>query len=241
VHLRQRIQALEDEGAAEFGDAEDGGSADFLYDSAAHLRQRFQALEDEGAAQFGDAEDKFAGQRGYQFTEWAKEFLDAAAGKGDEDASWADCYLGQDPQAGLTAVQTRRRTQRRRESYSALLQHMDDDSLKAVIRAEAGPLAVNPQDRSNGRVAWLVIRRECEEPASALHINTKILEYNGLTILKDVGVTEATITDFNRLIVKKNSDLPIANRFSDDSMTEKMLGAIIIPPTLAQAADSLLQ
>jgi hypothetical protein len=41
--------------------------------------------------------------------------------------------------------------------------------------------------------------------------------------------------------VKKNSDLPIANRFSDDSMTEKMLGAIIIPPTLAQAADSLLQ
>jgi predicted RNA-binding protein YlxR (DUF448 family) len=52
---------------------------------------------------------------------------------------------------------------------------MDDDSLKAVIRAEAGPLAVNPQDRSNGRVAWLVIQRECDEPASALHINTKIL------------------------------------------------------------------
>jgi len=167
---------------------------------------------------------KFAGQRGYQFTEWAKEFLDAAAGKGDEDASWADCYLGQDPQAGLNAAQLRRRTQRRRESYSALLQHIDDDSLKAVIRAEAGPLAVNPQDRSNGRVAWLVLQRECDEPASALHINTKILEYNGLTILKDVGVTEATleatITDFNRLIVKKNSDQPLANRFSDDPMTE---------------------
>jgi hypothetical protein len=113
---------------------------------------------------------KFAGQRGSQFTQWAKEYLDAAAGKGDEDASWADCYLGHAPQAGLSAVQTRRRTQRRRESYSALLQHMDDDSLKAVIRAEAGPLAVNPQDRSNGRVAWLVIQRECDEPASAFHI-----------------------------------------------------------------------
>jgi hypothetical protein len=184
---------------------------------------------------------KFAGQRGSQFTQWAREFLDAAAGKGDEDASWADCYLGQDPQAGLSGAQTRRRTQRRRESYSALLQHMDDDSLKAVIRAEAGPLAVNPQDRSNGRVAWLVIQRECDEPASALHINTKILEYNGLTIHKDVGVTEATITDFNRLIVKKNTDLPLVNRFSDDSMTEKLLGAIVTPPTLAQAADSLLQ
>ena len=80
---------------------------------------------------------KFAGQRGYQFTEWAKEFLDAAAGKGDEDASWADCYLGQDPQAGLNAAQLRRRTQRRRESYSALLQHMDDDSIAISLSSES--------------------------------------------------------------------------------------------------------
>ena len=75
---------------------------------------------------------KFAGQRGPQFTQWAKEYLDAAAGKGDEDGSWADCYLGQDPQAGLSAVQTRRRTQRRRESYSALT--------AAAIGAVAGSL-----------------------------------------------------------------------------------------------------
>ena len=184
---------------------------------------------------------KFAGQRGPQFTEWSKDYLDAATGKGDEDASWTDCFLGQDPQAGLSAAQTRRRTQRRRESYASLLQHIDDESLKAVIRAEAGPLAVNVQDRSNGRVAWQVILRECQEPASALHINTKILEYNGLTMAKDVGITEASVTDFNRLIVSKNADLPLANRFSDDSMTEKMLGAIIIPPTLAQIADTLLQ
>lgn len=126
-------------------------------------------------------------------------------------------------------------------TYASLLQHIDDESLKAVIRAEAGPLAVNVQDRSNGRVAWQVILRECQEPASALHINTKILEYNGLTMPKDVGITEASVTDFNRLIVKKNADLPIANRFNDDSMTEKLLGAIIIPPTIAQIADMLLQ
>ena len=45
---------------------------------------------------------KFAGQRGPQFTEWSKDYLDAATGKGDEDASWTDCFLGQDPQAGLS-------------------------------------------------------------------------------------------------------------------------------------------
>ena len=128
--------------------------------------------------------EPFNGQRGPVFTKWAKGYLDAAAGGhcGDEDASYAECYLGTDPQAGLSAAQDRRRKQRRRESYSTLLQHISDESLKAVIRAEAGPGAANQADRLNGRTAWLTLERECQEPMSALHINTKIIEFNGLTI-----------------------------------------------------------
>ena len=185
--------------------------------------------------------ERFAGQRGVAFTNWSKAFLDAAVGKNDEDASWAECLLGTDPQAGLSAVQNRRRSQRRRETYAAVLQHVSDESLKAVIRAEAGPQAANANDRLNGRVAWQVLVRECQEPASALHVNTKILEYHGLTMAKDVGITESSITDFNRLVVDKNADLPAANRFSDDSMTEKIIGAIVYPPGLAVVADALLQ
>ena len=49
--------------------------------------------------------ERFAGQRGVAFTNWSKAFLDAAVGKNDEDASWAECLLGTDPQAGLSAVQ----------------------------------------------------------------------------------------------------------------------------------------
>ena len=48
-------------------------------------------------------------QKGQVFEEWLKEFLDAAGGEGDEDASWADRFLGNDPRVGLTAAQQRRR------------------------------------------------------------------------------------------------------------------------------------
>ncbi len=187
--------------------------------------------------------EPFNGQRGPVFTKWAKGYLDAAAGGhcGDEDASYAECYLGTDPQAGLSAAQDRRRKQRRRESYSTLLQHISDESLKAVIRAEAGPGAANQADRLNGRTAWLTLERECQEPMSALHINTKIIEFNGLTMLKDVGINEQSIIEFSRICVEKNADLPAPNRFSDDALTEKLLIAVSMPPALAQTVDALLQ
>ena len=166
--------------------------------------------------------EPFNGQRGPVFTNWAKGYLDAAAGRGDEDASYAECYLGTDPQAGLSNAQDKRRKTRRRESYSTLLQHITDESLKAVIRAEAGPSAANAADRMNGRTAWITIERECQEPMSALHVNSKILEFNALTMMKDVGVNESSIIEFSRICVDKNADLPAPNRVSDDALTEKM-------------------
>ena len=185
--------------------------------------------------------DQYHGQRGPLFEAWRKPFLDAAEGKGDDDASYAECYLGTDPQGGLTAAQVRRRAVRRRESYAMLIQHMTDESLKAVIRAEAGPNAPNPIDQRNGRTAWLTLVRECSDPASTLQTNTRIAEFNALTILKDVGISESTITDFNRLLISKNADLPAGNQFSPDFITEKILGAVTVPATLATICDGLLQ
>ena len=120
----------------------------------------------------------FDGQRGPMFLAWSKKFLDAAEGKGNEDFSYADVFRGDDNAGGLSAAQTRRRGQNRREAYACILKHVTDDSLKAVIRAEAGPGVANAADRRSGRVAWNVLVRECSEPASALHINTKILEWH---------------------------------------------------------------
>ena len=76
-------------------------------------------------------------EKGESFEVWHKELMDAAHGEGDEDASWAETYLGQDPRAGLTPAQTRRRAQRNRQAVSALLAVIPDADLKAVLRAAA--------------------------------------------------------------------------------------------------------
>ena len=41
-------------------------------------------------------------EKGEAFEVWVKELLDAGHGEGDEDASWSDTFLGQDPRVGLT-------------------------------------------------------------------------------------------------------------------------------------------
>ena len=175
---------------------------------------------------------KHTGAKGQAFTTWKKPFLDACEGKGDDDGSWTDCFLGTDPQAGLSGAQIRRRTVRRRESYACLLRHLDDESLKDVIRAEAP---------KNGRQAWLVLERECAEPVSALHINQKVVEINGITIEKDIGISASTVTDLNRMLIGKNSELPSANQLNADEIAEKFLACILQPPSLAARATELLE
>ena len=97
----------------------------------------------------------FDGKRGPEATEWLEEFLDAADGKGDEDASWADTFQGLDRRAGLSAAQVKRRDQRDRQGYSAMIQSMTDKDLKAQMRDEAGKTAAG---------AYRIFMRECGEP-----------------------------------------------------------------------------
>ena len=93
---------------------------------------------------------KHDGSKGAAWEKWKTEYLDAAAGKGDEYASWADVFNGTDPQVGLTAAQVRSRTKRRREAYSNLLLHLADEGLKATIRAEPARMRAT---RSSFRIA----------------------------------------------------------------------------------------
>ena len=46
--------------------------------------------------------DLFHGQRGPVYEAWKKPFLDAAATKGDDDASYDECYLGTDPRRSVS-------------------------------------------------------------------------------------------------------------------------------------------
>ena len=107
-------------------------------------------------------------QKGEVFEEWLKEMLDAAGGEGDEDASWAETFLGQDQRVGLTAAQTRRRTERNRKAVSALLAVITDKELKAVIRADAtNRPAGAPGLRTDARIAFQSLLREMRVPFSS--------------------------------------------------------------------------
>ena len=176
--------------------------------------------------------EKYDGRRGPEYTEWRKGFLDACEGKGDEDGSWADTLQGLDPQVGLSAAQNRRRAQRRRESFSCIMQHITDSALKDVLRAESN---------KNGYQALRVLDRECREHASDLSISSKVLEWHALTMAKDVGISESSIVDFNRLLTAKNTEFPAGAQYDADAMVIKFLTAINRPTSLAAEADKLLQ
>ena len=117
--------------------------------------------------------NKYLGGRSPLYNKWEEEMLDAAAGKGDEDASWAQTLLRTDNAVGLTAAQSKRRNQRLRETYSQMVQLQEDESLKALLRAEA---------QNRGDLALNILRRECRDSRSALSINKKILEWHQLSI-----------------------------------------------------------
>ena len=110
--------------------------------------------------------------------------------------------------------------------------HNTDESLKSIIRRDA---------RDDGRRAWLIMIDQCGESTSALMVNPKVAAIAAITIPKDVGVKESSITDVARLLVMRNEDLPQARRYEPDRITEIFLSTITLPPTLAKEADDLLQ
>ena len=182
---------------------------------------------------------KNAGKRGQVFEEWLKEYLDACGAKGDEDASWEDTFLARDQRAGLSAAALKRGVRRNREAVASLIQHQDDKSLKAVLRAEAKGLPA--PYTADARVAMAVLRRECGRPDDGLTEQAREAEWHGFTIAKNVGVTAASITDFNRLLTEKNAQLPARLQRDTDAVTEKLLNAITVPAALASMANDLLQ
>ena len=103
--------------------------------------------------------EKFNGQRGEAFDGWASKYLDQADGQGDNDASWAETFLGTDRRGGLTAAEMKRRVTRNREAVASLILHQSDDDLVAMIRAEAKGLQ-GVQVTSDAKIAWDVMERE---------------------------------------------------------------------------------
>ena len=150
-------------------------------------------------------------EKGESFEVWHKELLDAAHGEGDEDASWAETYLGQDPRAGLTPAQTRRRAQRNRQAVSALLAVIPDTDLKAVIRAAAvSRPAGAPGLRTDATIAYNTLIQKQRVPQSSLRVQNKLDEFNAIRIRSHVGVSVDSLSQLDSKYTADNAELPAA-------------------------------
>ena len=77
-------------------------------------------------------------QKGEVFEVWLKDLIDAAGGEGDEDASWAQRFLGTDQRVGLRPAQQKVRIVANRRAVAALLAITPDKDLKAQLTIGTG-------------------------------------------------------------------------------------------------------
>ena len=181
-------------------------------------------------------------EKGEAFEVWNKELLDAGHGEGDEDASWSDTFLGQDPRVGLTPAQTRRRAERNRKAASALLGVIPDTDLKAVIRSAAvNRPAGAPGLRTDATLAYNTLVAKQRVPQSSLRVQNKLDEFNAIRIRSHVGVSVDSLSKLDSKYTADNAELPAAVRFNADQITEKFLAAITFPAAIATHASQLLQ
>ena len=173
-----------------------------------------------------------------EWDQWSVDYLDRVDGKGSDEASWAQRFLGTDVTIGLSAAQQRKRIQDNREAVSDLIRHQEPEDLKQVIRDAAKNRAAPL--RSNARLAWQALQASCQIPMTVLQLQAKTKEWHSLSITEHVGVHETSLSEFDRLLGKKNSLLPVANKFSIDDIVEKFIAAISFPASLASAADTML-
>ena len=177
-----------------------------------------------------DDDDKYmrknSGRR-EEWDQWSLDYLDRVDGKGSDEASWAQRFLGTDVTIGLSAAQQRKRVQDNREAVSDLIRHQEPEDLKQVIR-DAGKNLPGPL-RSNARLAWQALQAQCQVPVTVLQLQAKIKEWHSLSLVEHVGTHETSLSEFDRLLGKKNSLLPNANRFSTDDIVEKFIPANTYP------------
>ena len=152
---------------------------------------------------------RFNGMRGEQYLRWRRDVkmhLNAVSLRDDDNSAWKTA-LGIDqggdapgappingpPQAQAAANKksAARQSMLHRELYNC----MEDERLKTLI----GDLDVNPVNgQGSGRRAWLLIERECSEEMTDLMMRTIMTKFNLASMRTSEGISENTITDFNR-------------------------------------------
>ena len=123
--------------------------------------------------------------------------------------------------AGVGAVAGRQaRKARLKESFSFLIMHLSDPSTLDLIGDPLSPFFQNGPDTYD----WIM--QQVIKPPTTGDLQDMTIAFWQIEIISDVGISVNTITDSVKLLRVVNADFPIARRFNDDQISEKLLSMI---------------
>ena len=127
------------------------------------------------------------------------------------------------------APATRRRTKRAKFSFTYIYNHVTCPSLRKMLIDEA---------YNNGRLAWQLLVRECDEPTTDLELEDLKRNVRELTIISTVGCNEHSISKFRRVLSDENGKIPDLVQRIDENELCLILLRCISTAAVHLAADS---
>ena len=172
----------------------------------------------------------YNGKKGTAFEIFARDFGAAMAGEyldSNDMSSLEETMLGTDIGGDVymaaggnpapTQVETRRRNKRLRMLYSHIYRHVTEPRLREMIASQAN---------NDGRTAYQLLVRNCRERVTDLEMQALDVQFDGVSIEKDIGCSADSITLLDRLLCGLNARRPADRRKTDDQMTLKLLSCI---------------
>ena len=123
-------------------------------------------------------------------------------------------------QAVALAQQYAARKARLKQSFSFLCSHISDSSTLELLADPTSPLFHNGPDAYD----WIML--QVIKPPSTGDLQDMQIEFWLIEIITDIGITANSITDSVKMLRVVNAEFPIARRFNDDQMAEKLLSMI---------------
>ena len=120
-------------------------------------------------------------------------------------------------QAAAVAAQHAARKGRLKQSFTFLCSHVSDSSTLELLGDPLSPMFHNGPD------AYDWIMQQVIKPPSTGDLQDMIIEFWLIEIITDVGITANSIADSIKMLRVVNAEFPLARRFTDDQLSEKLL------------------
>jgi len=122
--------------------------------------------------------------------------------------------------AAALAAQHAARKGRLKQSFTFLTSHISDNSTLELLGDPLSPMFHNGPD------AYDWIMQQVIKPPSTGDLQDMTIEFWLIEIITDVGISVNSIADSIKMLRVVNAEFPLARRFTDDQLSEKLLSMV---------------